>query len=121
MQPGTNNFIIEGGGNGLVEFSYRYPMKVGDCAMDISTYGSDIICGSSDDIPSYDTVRWQDITGTPTTIEGYGITDAYTKVEVDTLIEDIDIDIGGNAPTVDGSAVTIDENELNAMLENILG
>lgn len=122
LTPGVNNFVIEGNGNGTVKFAYRYPMKVGDCAMDISTYGGDVICESCDDIPSYDTVRWQDITGTPTSIAGYGITDAYTedevynKDEVNDMIENIEV--GGGSGT--GGSVTIDENELNEMLEDIL-
>lgn len=29
---------------------------------------------------------WASVTGTPTTITGYGITDAYTETEVDTLL-----------------------------------
>ena len=84
--PGQNNLVVEGNGNGTVKFSYRFPMKVGDCAMDISTYGGDIVCCGSDEIPSYDTVRWQDITGIPTTLEGFGITDAYTAAEIDTTL-----------------------------------
>ncbi|MEM4385379.1 MAG: hypothetical protein QXD03_02390 [Candidatus Anstonellales archaeon] len=32
-------------------------------------------------------VSWSKITGTPTTISGYGITDAYTKSEIDTMIQ----------------------------------
>lgn len=128
LAPGLNNFIIEGNGNGTVKFSYRYPMKVGDCAMDIGTYGGDIICGSCEETPSYDIVRWQDITGTPTTIEGYGITNAYTdsevynkrevytKDEVDNKIEDIEISGG----TGTGGSIKIDEDELNKMLEDIL-
>lgn len=149
--PGENHFVMGGNGNGTVKFSYRYPMKVGDCAMDISTYGGDIVCGGCDDIPSYDTVRWQDITGIPTTLEGYGINNVYTKDEVynknevynkdevyttdevyskdevyaksetynkdevDDKIDDIEIS-GGT-----GSGTTkIDEEELDAMLKDIL-
>lgn len=115
LAPGDNRFVIEGSGNGTVKFSYRYPMKVGDCAMDISTYGSDIICGNCDDMSSYDTVRWQDITGTPTSIEGYGILDAYTINEIDTKLDNIEISGGGG-----GGSVTINEDELNKMLEDIL-
>ena len=119
LAPGINNLTIDGSGNSTIKFSYRYPMKVGDCAMDISTYGGDAICGCVDNIPSYDTIRWQDITGTPTTVKGYGITDAYTvgevynKVEVDNKIENIDV--GGS-----GGSATIDEDKLNQMLNDIL-
>ena len=82
LAPGNNNFIIEGSGNGTVKFSYRYPMKVGDCAMDITMYGGGTGCCDANNAASYNTVRWEDITGTPTSISGYGITDAYTKSEV---------------------------------------
>lgn len=120
LAPGENLLIIEGDGNGTAKFRYRYPMKVGDCAMDISEYGGDIICGNCDDneTPTYDVIRWQDITGTPTTLEGYGIVNAYTdsevynKVEVDTKIDNIEVSGGGS--------VDIDEDELNKMLEDIL-
>ncbi len=115
LVPGINNFVIEGDGNGTVKFSYRYPMKVGDCAMDISTYGGNVACGECDEIPSYNTVRWQDVTGTPTTIGGYGITDAYTENEVDDMFENIDV--GGGSGT---GSVTINEKELSDMLADIL-
>lgn len=36
---------------------------------------------------------WSAITNKPTTLSGYGITDAYTKAQVDALIEGIDNDI----------------------------
>lgn len=87
LAPGVNIFTIEGNGNGTVEFTYRYPIKIGDCAMDISTYGGGIECCDGSDIPTYNTVRWQDITGTPTSISGYGITDAYTTGQVYTKDE----------------------------------
>ena len=43
---------------------------------------------------------WSKITGTPTTLAGYGITNAYTKTEVDALINDISqLPSGGTAST----------------------
>jgi hypothetical protein len=117
LQPGANDFVIEGDGGGTAKFTYRYPMKVGDCTMDVSTYGADAICGDCSEIPSYDTIRWEDITGTPNTIGGYGITDAYTDKEIDDKLKNIDISGGGGSGS--GSA-TIDEEELNNMLEDIL-
>jgi hypothetical protein len=35
-------------------------------------------------------VAWSRITGTPTTVAGYGITDVYTKTEVDNLVTGFD-------------------------------
>jgi hypothetical protein len=36
------------------------------------------------------TPAWSSITGTPTTISGYGITDAYTKTQVDAFLQGLD-------------------------------
>lgn len=107
LQPGLNDFIVEGDGRGAAKFTYRYPMKVGDCAMDITIEGG-MDCSGCDEIFPYDTVPWEKITGTPTSIGGYGINNAYTKVEVDQKIED-----NGNA--------NISEAELQKMLTDTLG
>ena len=107
LQPGPNDFIVEGDGRGSAKFTYRYPMKVGDCAMDITIEGG-MDCSGCDEIFPYDTVPWEKITGTPTSIGGYGINNAYTKVEVDQKIED------------NGSA-NISEAELQKMLTDTLG
>lgn len=113
LQPGLNNFIIDGNGTGSAKFTYRYPMKVGDCTMDISIYGSGIDCGNCDSPASYDTVRWKDIVDTPTTIGGYGITDAYTDKEVDEIIENIEVSGGSGS-------ISINEEKLDQMLSEIL-
>ena len=158
LQPGENEFVVSGNGRGVAHFTYRYPMKVGDFAMDVSIYGGGINCCDYGDIPSYNTVKWEDIIGAPNTLDGYGITDAYTagevdyklenmdvewtdvvntpttiegygianayttndvytKAEVDDKIDDIEISGGGTV----GGNVKIDEDELNSMLNDILG
>lgn len=120
LQPGFNDFIIDGNGNGSAQFTYRYPMKVGDCAMDTNTYGDDITCDNCGGSTSDGIVRWQDIIGTPTTLEGYGITNAYNdsevynKIEIDDKFENIEV--GGEC-----NCTSIDENELNTMLKDVLG
>lgn len=127
LAPGVNEFVISGDGNGSVEFIYRYPIKLGDVAIDLDTIMS--ICG--DNTPSEDnstssdntsagnnnssnnnqnsnisgTISWSNITNTPTTLSGYGIQDAYTISEVDAKV----------------SNVEIDEEELNNTLTDILG
>lgn len=108
LKPGVNDFRIYGDGRGRAKFTYRYPIKIGDCAMDISTYGG----GSFGCVeqPSYDTVRWEDITGTPTSVMGYGIRDAYTKDEVEKRLEDIDLNVD----------MSIDEAALKNMLLQVL-
>lgn len=114
IAPGLNELTISGGGAANVQFTYRYPMKVGDCVMDINTHGGDIHCG---DYPSgggeefTGTIPWDKVTGKPDTIQGYKIDDeVYTKDYIDKALADISV----------GSAY-IDENELNEMLENALG
>ena len=34
--PGVNNLIIDGTGKATMEFNFRYPIKIGDCAVDIN-------------------------------------------------------------------------------------
>lgn len=114
LQPGINELSVSGGGAGNVKFSYRYPMKVGDCAMDTNVYGSGICCGDSNDPEEVFTgkIAWKNVTDKPTTIDGYGITDAYTETEIDEKLKNIG---GGNG------GVYIDEQELNNMLDEVFG
>ena len=124
LAPGVNEFVIEGDGSASASFTYRYPMKVGDCAMDVDIHGGDISCGVCPDddnggnnsgVEFNGTISWDNITDTPTTIAGYGITDAYTKDEVDYEIANIEIPDGGSVDT------NINEEALNKMLSDILG
>ena len=41
LKPGVNNFLINGSGNAHILFSYRYPIKIGDCAIDIDALSYD--------------------------------------------------------------------------------
>jgi hypothetical protein len=59
---------------------------------------------SASDIPSLD---WSKITtGIPTTISGYGITDAYTKTQVDAKTWDWTTKITGKSTTLSGYGIT---------------
>lgn len=107
LLPGENILIVSGTGEGAVEFMYRMPMKIGDCAIDIVVSGGGLCCGDDSGIdPIYGPVTWDDIIGKPSTIKGYNITDAYTISEVNNKINSIRVDI--------------DETELNNMLEDVL-
>jgi hypothetical protein len=112
LLPGDNTFVISGTGEGVIEFMYRTPMKIGDCAIDIDVSDGGLCCGgSSNDSASGSgttsgPVTWDDILGKPNTIKGYGITDAYTISEVDNKLSGVDI--------------SIDATELNEMLEDVL-
>lgn len=98
LAPGENDITITGSGSGNVKFSYRYPMKVGDCTMDVDVSSGNICCGDNNGGGSgggtefTGTIAWRNVTDTPTTIAGYRITDAYTKQEVDSKTVNVDID-----------------------------
>lgn len=107
LVPGINEIIVSGTGAGYVECTYRYPIKIGDCAIDIK----DLLnaCGdySDDDFIVDDDnnsgnngsnnnggvvngyVAWSNITGKPNTLRGYGITDAYTTTEIDEKLQNV--------------------------------
>ena len=124
LQPGINKLTVDTSGKGVARFTYRYPMKVGDNTMDIGVYGGGAYCGDCGTIPSYDTVRWEDIVGVPTTLGGYGITDAYTTDEVDTKLENVDIewsDIHSIPTTVEGYGITdaYTSSEIDSALSNV--
>ena len=38
LLPGINEFSVDGSGEGYVDFEYRYPIKIGDCAIDMDIY-----------------------------------------------------------------------------------
>lgn len=44
LQSGENEFIIDGSGSGTVELSYIYPVKIGDCAIDINNLINNAAC-----------------------------------------------------------------------------
>jgi hypothetical protein len=47
LKPGINTFVISGSGSGYLQFSYRYPIKIGDCAMDVNEAIENGDCGCS--------------------------------------------------------------------------
>lgn len=47
LAPGENRFIIDGATEGRIVFTYRYPMKVGDCVIDTDILGDSLDCGCS--------------------------------------------------------------------------
>ena len=100
LVAGKNEIIVDG--TGVITFEYVCALKVGDCAMDINVI-SDPICNDDGEI-ILDTLTWSRISDTPTTFQGYGITNVYSKVEVNNLLADIQID----------------ENELTQMLSEEL-
>jgi hypothetical protein len=115
LAPGENDFEVYGSGHGKAQFTYRYPMKIGDCTIDIDANGNGIYCDCDESDINNFTIDWANIVNTPITLGGYGITDAYTNAEVDEIVENIEITGGG------GGNTNVNEQELNDMLADILG
>lgn len=139
LKSGINDFTIRG--TGTITFEYIYAMKVTDCVGGLNS-SSDPICNEDGQI-ILDTLSWNRISDTPTTVQGYGITDVYTKTEVDTKIANVTVNNVYTKDEIDSMLdefvsddvytknevdaliasiqVSIDEVELNAMLEEVLG
>jgi hypothetical protein len=105
LKSGMNEFDISG--TGTITFEYIYAMKVVDCVGNLNA-ASIPVCNENGEIV-VDQLPWNRISDTPTTIQGYGITDAYTRTEINKMLDNIA-----------ASGVEIDEEELNAMLTEIL-
>jgi hypothetical protein len=85
LVAGENNITVEG--TGTITFQYIAPVKLGNIAIDLNSV-SDPICNPDGEI-ILDTLDWSRIVNTPKTIQGYGITNAYTKTEVDQKIQTV--------------------------------
>lgn len=96
LVAGENKLTING--NGTITFQYIYPIKVCDAIGELNIVTDPVVDDDFNII--VDTLPWERISGTPTTLQGYGLTNVYSKVEVDMLVQ----------------GIQIDENELNAML-----
>lgn len=105
LKAGVNDFTASG--VGTLTFEYIYAMKVSDCVGDLNA-ASAPVCDENGNI-SVDTLSWHRISDKPNTLHGYGITDTYTKLEID-----------GKIANITSSGVDINEDELNAMLNAIL-
>ena len=118
LAPGINNITIDMNGSGNIEFTYRYPIKIGDCTIDLDML--DYMCGgyyvddggSSDNNIIPGKISWENIINTPITLGGYGVTDAYTTSQIDQKFEYSEADCINRTH--------IDESDLNNMLKNIL-
>ena len=96
LAAGINKLTITGTGN--ITFEYIMPLKIGDCAIDINSK-SDPICDEHGNI-QIDMLPWHRISDTPTTLNGYGITDAYTKSEISTMELRLSNRIGKNEDNI---------------------
>lgn len=112
LAPGINDFEVYGSGHGKAQFTYRYPMKVGDCAIDIDEHGNAIYCDLDENYNKF-TIDWTNIANTPTSIDGYGIADAYTDKQIDKIVENI-------KSICDSKDTSVSVQELSNMLAEIL-
>ena len=113
LKAGINTLNITGAGN--ITFEYYYPIKMGDCAITMNSV-SDPIC-SEDGTIQIDMLPWTRVSDTPTTLQGYGITNAYNKTDVDIKFDNIKKEVDA---LVASAQISINEAELNAMLEEVL-
>lgn len=97
---GENEIIVNGVGN--IMFEYVAALKVGDCAMDINVISDPIY--ADDGSIQLDMLPFSRITDLPDSFQAYNIKNVYSKVEVNNLLADIQID----------------ETELSAMLREEL-
>ena len=51
LAPGINQILIGGSGSGILEFTYRYPIKINDCVIDTNTDSDDSNCNCPDAEP----------------------------------------------------------------------
>lgn len=112
------------GGNGVDEYSARHwaaksaADAVQTAADALSATASASAAAASAALADY---TWANITATPTTLGGYGITDAYTKLEVDGLTSvagDVSYSVDGDIPVFVG---TTQEFEVGHELFKITG
>ena len=89
MTAGINEFIVTG--NGVITFEYSYPMKLGNVAVDINELIDAIDCNSNPGpgMVELEYQTWENVLNKPNTLGGYGITDAYTKTEIDNTTSEI--------------------------------
>ena len=143
LKPGDNELVVEG--TGSIEFKYITPVKLGDIAVDINAV-SDPICDDEGNI-QLDKLDWSRISNTPSTLSGYGITNAYTKNEIDLKLQNIEIkdvytksevddmfanleipgvdtytkeEIDAKINSIISTGVDIDEDEFIKMLQSVL-
>lgn len=102
LKSGINTFTLNG--KGIITFQYISCIKVGDCVGDLNA-ASDPVCDENGQIV-LDTLDWNRISNTPNTLSGYGISNVYTKDEVNQKIQNVTIDI--------------DTQTLTAILEEVL-
>lgn len=115
FSAGVNNLIVTGVGNITIE--YIMYLKVGDCARDINVV-YDPIC-SEDGTIEIDMLPFARISNLPKTLKEHNIEDAYTKSEVDALMENIEMDDVYSKIEVDNMLATIESQIADLLYKEI--
>ena len=98
--------------DGVVSFTERTDGEV----RGLVSVSGDLAYNSSTGVISFtQNDAWSNITGTPTTVSGYGITDAYTKSEVDAAIQTKDA-----LSELSGTTDDVTEGSTNKYFSNTL-
>ena len=113
LVAGDNKLTIQGKGN--ITFEYITPIKLGNIAIDINAV-MDPICDDNGQI-QVNMLDWNRVSNTPNTLYGYGISDAYTKSEVDNKIANVTVNNVYTKAEVDSKIGTIDNKISNVELD----
>lgn len=103
----TINAVVKDNSNPVVvpnEIEKKLNDHIGDTVIHVTQEDKDR--WNTDDV-----ISWNDLEDKPTTVSGFGITDVYTKTEVDTAISNIDVnvewsEINNKPTTVSGFGIT---------------
>lgn len=126
---GTGSFAATIAGNAVTDAKLRQSAAISVIGRAAGTIGNvaDIAASADGQVLrcsggalSFSTMLFADLGGNPTTLAGYGITDAYTKTEVDNLLAGLDVKGSvkaasaanltlAGAQTVDGVAVVVSD------------
>ena len=76
----------------------NYPLN-GDMMKSVYDTDNDGVVDAAESVP------WEGVENTPTTLEGYGIDDSYTKAEVNELLDNVEIDVDDTMSDTSGNPV----------------
>lgn len=112
LVSGSNKLTVKGTGD--ITFNYVPCVKIGDCAMDVNVLSDPIY--DDDGHIQLDTLPWSRIVNTPTTYQGYGITNVYSQTETKQLIEPLETKLKN---TYTKAEVDTHYNSLKSDLSNV--
>lgn len=113
LVAGINRLEVVGSGN--ITFEFAYPIKLGNVALNVDELDGVIDCDSNPDggngVVVTEHTAWENIWDKPTTLKGFGVTDAYTQTEVNEKVGAIHADLNNTTTEL--------SNEINTTRENL--